>query len=267
MFRRLLFYLFFLVLASGYGQTRVVLEDQCNCKVLHGDDVNNVGDTTPTGAELGDLYVNTQTGRLFFWNGNSWATFVGFGSDDDSVLQNANLQFDVSTGILSLDMGNGHVVTADLSALNNTGTDDQTAEEVPYNNQSSGLSAVNVQDAIDEVRQISYATPTIFSAGKIAADGQPVIIHGATVTRINEGDYQIRFLKPISKDYIIQISVLDCDGDCPGNTTDTYDNPNITYYDQERSGFKVNIGDSDNGANPKDDIDIEFMFTAIVLPF
>ena len=66
--------------------------------------------------------------------------------------------------------------------------------------------------------------------------------------------------------YVIQLTLLDCGGDCPGNTTTRYDDPGITYYDQTVNGFKVNTGDSDNGGSPKDDIDIEFMFTTTTMP-
>ena len=54
------------------AQTTVTLEDQCNCEVLKGTEVTAPGDTVPTGAELGDLYVNTDTGAIYFWDGDSW---------------------------------------------------------------------------------------------------------------------------------------------------------------------------------------------------
>ena len=61
--------------------------------------------------------------------------------------------------------------------------------------------------------------------------------------------------------YVIQLSIRDCNGDCPGNTGANFDDPGITYYNQATTGFRVNIGDSDNGSNQKDDIDLEFMIT------
>jgi len=66
--------LFFFLLVSvwGYSQTTVTLEDQCNCEVLSGTDVTAAGATTPTGADLGDIYVNTNTGTIYFWDGDSW---------------------------------------------------------------------------------------------------------------------------------------------------------------------------------------------------
>ena len=58
--------------AAGYAQTTVNLADQCNCEVLSGTDVSAPGMTTPSGADTGDIYVNTNTGTIYFWDGGSW---------------------------------------------------------------------------------------------------------------------------------------------------------------------------------------------------
>ena len=109
--------------------------------------------------------------------------------------------------------------------------------------------------------------PITYSLGKINGNGTAAAIYAATVSRINEGDYQITFTTALSNaNYIVQLAILDCNGDCPGNTTANFDNPGITYYDQQTTGFKVNIGDSDNGAKAKDDIDLEFMYTVMTIP-
>ncbi|MCK8522148.1 hypothetical protein M0D21_11245 [Aquimarina sp. D1M17] len=100
--------------------------------------------------------------------------------------------------------------------------------------------------------------------GKVSGAGAAIKILNATVSRIDEGDYQITFTSAMpDANYIIQLSILDCGGDCPGNTGQNYDDPGITYYSQTTTGFRVNIGDSDNGTNQKDDIDLEFMFTVL----
>ncbi|MFD2590846.1 hypothetical protein ACFSTE_08380, partial [Aquimarina hainanensis] len=84
----------------------------------------------------------------------------------------------------------------------------------------------------------------------------------ATIERANEGDYNVTFTTPMpDAHYIIQLTILDCGGNCPGNSNANYDDPGITYYNQTANGFSINIGDSDNGANQKDDIDLEFMLT------
>jgi hypothetical protein len=109
--------------------------------------------------------------------------------------------------------------------------------------------------------------PTIYSTGKVNGNGTAAAIYQATVSRINEGDYQITFTTALANaNYIIQLATIDCNGDCPGNTSSNYDDPGITYYDQQTTGFKINIGDSDNGTTAKDDIDLEFMYTVIKLP-
>lgn len=260
MYKRVLLLLFF-VSGFTFAQTTVTLQDQCDCEVLRGDDVSSPGETTPAGAEIGDIYVNTLSGTIYFWDGDTWELTA---TDNQQLL---NFSFDISSNILSLEIESGNIVTVDLSSLDDIGTDDQVASEVPYDNTNSGISATNVQEALDVVNQQTTRYPTINATGKIDSDGTAIVIFGSTVTRINEGDYQITFDQSLTGDYVIQVSVLDCGGDCPGNTSDMYDSPSITYYDQQTTGFKVNIGDSDNGASPKDDIDIEFMFTTISLPF
>ena len=109
--------------------------------------------------------------------------------------------------------------------------------------------------------------PTIYSTGKVGGNGTAISIYQATSSRIDEGDYQITFTTALpNANYIIQLVTIDCGGDCPGNTGADYDDPGITYYDQQTTGFKINIGDSDNGATQKDDIDLEFMYTVITIP-
>ncbi|SFC57820.1 hypothetical protein SAMN04487891_1142, partial [Flagellimonas taeanensis] len=65
--------LFFLLFTGiALSQTTVTLQDQCNCEVLKGTAVSSPGATTPSGADTGDIYVNTNTGTIYFWDGNSW---------------------------------------------------------------------------------------------------------------------------------------------------------------------------------------------------
>ncbi|MCW5518080.1 hypothetical protein, partial [Muriicola sp. Z0-33] len=135
--------LFFLMSGFAYSQTTVTLQDQCNCEVLSGTAVTAPGLTTPAGADTGDIYVNTNTGTIYFWDGDSWELT----SSDDQQLQ--NFSFNPATNTLSLDIENGNSVSVDLSGL--VGTDDQTAAEVNYDNTASGLTATNVQAAIDEI--------------------------------------------------------------------------------------------------------------------
>mgnify|MGYP000400549784 CR=1 FL=1 len=137
--KKIIVVLVFLISGFAFAQTTVTLEDQCNCEVLSGVDVTAPGMTSPAGADTGDIYVNTNTGTIYFWDGDSWELT----SSDDQNLQ--NFTFDSGTNTLSLDIENGNTVTADLSAL------DQAASDVDYDNTTSGLTATDVQAAIDEI--------------------------------------------------------------------------------------------------------------------
>ncbi|MGB3776156.1 MAG: hypothetical protein WA951_12950, partial [Leeuwenhoekiella sp.] len=102
--------------------------------------------------------------------------------------------------------------------------------------------------------------PQTVAAGLVAPNGTAIKINGATVTRINLGDYQVTFSTARdSRNYIINLATIDCmdSADCP------FDDPGIAYYDRQTTGFKINIGDSDNGGTAKEDIDIEFTFSVI----
>ncbi|MGB5479457.1 MAG: hypothetical protein WBM91_00145, partial [Eudoraea sp.] len=111
--------LVFLVSGFAFAQTTVTLQDQCNCEVLSGTAVNAAGAINPTGADTGDIYVNTNTGTIYFWDGDSWELT----STDDQQLQNFN--FNGATNTLTLDIEDGNSVSVDLSSLSNSGTDDQ----------------------------------------------------------------------------------------------------------------------------------------------
>ncbi len=246
---------------SAFSQTTIQLEEQCDCQVLSGTDVNAPGSTSPTGASSGDIYINTQSGQLFFWDGDSWELTRSL----NRSLKTFSL--DPNTFELLLETHDGRSFKADLSALKSPEPEAVEAEDIAFDNANSSLNASNVQTAIEELEQAYGTLPRIFATGKVEGTGIAQVIYGATVERLDEGDYQITFDRALPDNrYIIQVSVLDCDGDCPGNTGESFDNPGITYYDQSPDGFKVNIGDSDNGINPKDDIDLQFMFTVITLP-
>lgn len=94
--------LVFLVSTLAMAQTTtVVLEEQCNCQVLSGTAVTAAGMTTPTGADTGDIYVNTNSGTIYFWDGVSWELTA----TDSQQLQ--PFTFDNTTGELILTLENG----------------------------------------------------------------------------------------------------------------------------------------------------------------
>jgi len=167
------------------------------------------------------------------------------------------------------------IVAVDIDETVTSLTQNTTTGVISYTDEDGGAAeTANVVGAeADNVITVGanggayLSMPTIYSTGKVNGNGTAAAIYGATVSRINEGDYQITFSTALSNaNYIIQLATIDCNGDCPGNTSSNYDDPGITYYDQQTSGFKINIGDSDNGTTAKDDIDLEFMYTVIKLP-
>lgn len=116
----------------------------------------------------------------------------------------------------------------------------------------------------DNSGNLSAAPFKIIAAGKIHPNGSPIKITGATITRVDRGDYKVSFSSSMpDSHYIIMLSIKDCGGNCDGNNN--YDDPGITYYNQTNTGFYVNIGDSDNGASAKTDVDLEFMFVVYAI--
>ncbi|MCP4975015.1 MAG: hypothetical protein GY931_02525, partial [Maribacter sp.] len=151
--KKILILIFLLFSGFAFAQTTVNLEDQCNCEVLSGTAVTSPGMITPAGADTGDVYVNTNTGTIYFWDGDSWELTA----TDDQQLQ--NFSFDSGTNMLSLDIEDGNSVTVDLSSLSNTGTDDQDATEVnlngPIDVDGDGNNETTVQDAIADLAAIT----------------------------------------------------------------------------------------------------------------
>ncbi|WP_190811531.1 hypothetical protein [Flagellimonas sp. S3867] len=103
-----------------YSQTTVTLQDQCNCEVLSGTAVSSPGAVAPGGADTGDIYVNTNTGTIYFWDGDSWELT----STDDQQL--TGFTFNGATNELTLTLENGGSVNVDLSSLSDTLTDTNT---------------------------------------------------------------------------------------------------------------------------------------------
>ncbi|MBQ4916317.1 hypothetical protein J8L85_17845, partial [Maribacter sp. MMG018] len=119
--------IFTLLLSSfAFAQTTVTLEDQCNCEVLQGTDVSAPGVTTPAGADLGDLYVNTTTGTIYFWDGDSWELTA-----TDLNTTNTSFTIDSVAGDLVItdsDSNEVRVPLADIAAEVDTNTTNVTFE-------------------------------------------------------------------------------------------------------------------------------------------
>ncbi|PRX12080.1 hypothetical protein, partial [Nonlabens ulvanivorans] len=155
-----------------------------------------------------------------------------------------------------------------------TSSDPNATGEISYTNENGTTTTAQVvsSDADNNIQVGSdggafFAGPTIAAAGNVAGDGGTISSFGTSnIVRIDTGDYRINFVTPITGAYVVQLTVLDCDGNCPPAGGSNYDDPGISYYGIDANGFNVNIGDSDNGTSPKVDIDLEFMFTVIKLP-
>lgn len=111
----------------------------------------------------------------------------------------------------------------------------------------------------DEMGNLTSVPFKVMAAGKVHPNGTIYKATGATVSRLDRGHYRVNFSSAMSdSNYIVMLSIKDCGGNCNGNAS--YDDPGISYYNQNVSGFNINIGDSDNGNVGKVDVDLEFMF-------
>ena len=88
--------------------------------------------------------------------------------------------------------------------------------------------------------------------GKVNPDGTANAI-SASVVRLSTGNYQITFDKPLSdSDYLILLTIK--------RYNNSSNDPNVTYYNQETTGFKVEIKNNDDGSSNGSNIKLEFMF-------
>ncbi|WP_041632601.1 hypothetical protein [Maribacter sp. HTCC2170] len=185
--RKILILIFLLFSGFAFAQTTVNLEDQCNCEVLSGTDVTAPGMVTPAGADTGDVYVNTNTGTIYFWDGDSWELT----SSDNQQLQ--NFSFDSGTNMLSLDIENGNSVSVNLTDLA-----DQDATEVnlngPIDVDGDGNDETTVQEAIADLAAITETVTNLVdnNDGTITytnEDGTPQTINKSDLTDNLDGTF------------------------------------------------------------------------------
>ncbi len=118
----------------------------------------------------------------------------------------------------------------------------------------TATSGTNVSVDANGTLILSKSASESVIAGKIRPNGNPYKIVGANSSRLGLGRYQITFSQPLQDDdYVILLSKIRFNGS-------TFDDPNITYYDQQTTGFKVEIENGDNGNLPGVKLDLEFMF-------
>ena len=193
------------------AQTTVTLEDQCNCEVLQGTDVSAPGATTPIGADLGDLYVNTNTGTIFFWDGDSWEftssdtnttndrievagpNLVITDSDNNAIsipLADIAAQVDTNTTITSFqidasntnlvltdsDANNFSIALADVAALVNT--DNQLLENFQVNGANLEIGISNGNTVSIPLNAIDTDDQTLSEVLTEGADAAGTVITG-----------------------------------------------------------------------------------------
>jgi len=228
------------------------------------------------------FYVGNNTGGTNKVNiTGTIGTTLGINNTDGTEAQPSyRFTDDSDTGIYRPGADQVSLVTGGNDAISIANNQNVTIHELPTGTATDSLVVADTNGLLKKAA-LNMLVPTIYAAGKVNADGTTDVgaIYNATITKVTtnnpigtgtggaEGDYYVDFDTDLTNtNYIIQLSIADCGGDCPGNTTQNYDDPGITYYGQAVGGFYVNIGDSDNGTGQRDDIDLEFMFTVIVLP-
>ncbi len=201
-------------------------------------------------SNAGVTYVDTVAGQLYVWDGAVWNVVGGNASPDldGDPANELNTTFAVNAGNLEI-TDNGGTLAVPLASL---GTDDQTAAEVTYNNLASGLTAIDVQAALDELAAGSTDDQTISTdgtAGNISIeDGNTIAIN------INDADADAtnEFNTGISFDGT-NLTVTDAGGnqvvDISGVSTDDQDLTGASL-----SGANILQIDIENGASTTVDL-------------
>ncbi|KAG1647776.1 Collagen alpha-2(I) chain [Nymphon striatum] len=85
-------------------------------------------------------------------NGTNWVLVDGAGlSTDDQQLDDPNTAFNTGTNELTIALEDGGTATADLSSLDNSGTDDQIANEVNVTDTAGNFTATEVEGVLAEL--------------------------------------------------------------------------------------------------------------------
>ncbi|WP_421811237.1 hypothetical protein [Flagellimonas sp.] len=200
--------LFLLFTGIAFSQTTVTLQDQCNCEVLKGTDVSVSGATTPSGADLGDIYVNTNTGTIYFWDGDTWELTA---SDDQQL---TGFTFDDATNILSLSLEDGGSLNVDLSSLQDVLTDSNTTVT------SFDIDGTNTNLVITDSDANSYAVALADLAALIDTNTDSQDLTGATLSGSNQLQIDIQNGASTTAD----LSSLDDSAGVAANASDIADN-------------------------------------------
>jgi len=196
------------------------------------EDKVTTGATAPTIKNIGAIWFDTSLtpNILKVWDGSSWV-FIAINETITTFSQETT----TPTGVITYINEAGTSLTANIISANTNNKIMAGTDGGAYLN-----------------------GPEIIAAGKVGPNGTAFNIFGATVTKQSTGVYQVTFDNILdNEDYIIQLTMR------AALTTTIHDDPDLSYYDQETTGFKVETGDNDNGTDPRNKQDYEFMFTVI----
>src|SRR5690606_107073 len=189
--------LFFLFSGIAISQTTVTLQDQCNCEVLKGTQVTTPGMSIPTGADIGDIYVNTDTGTIYFWDGDTWELT----SRDNQQLTGFN--FDGLSNTLTLTLENGGSVNVDLSSLSDTLIDTNTT--IATYGIDSGNSNLVITDS--EGNTFSVALADLSALIDTNTDEQTLALTGTNLSISGGNSIDISSIDTNTDDQILSLNV------------------------------------------------------------
>ncbi|MEO9716478.1 MAG: hypothetical protein ABJF56_10215, partial [Maribacter dokdonensis] len=230
----------FALLLSGISmaQTTVTLEDQCNCEVLQGTDVTAPGGVTPAGADLGDLYVNTDTGTIYFWDGDSWEY-----TSTDANTTNASLTEDgVNLILTDSDLNTVSIPLADIAAIVDTNTTNVTFTVNSTNgtldiiDSDSNVVAVPLADIAALVNTDEQEGTEVLLTNPLDVDGDSV-----DETTVEEAIADIAAANALDLD-IDPTNELTTSGAGAPIGTPANNNPGVTYLDTDTNELYVYDG-------------------------
>ncbi|MCF8714103.1 hypothetical protein JM658_04610, partial [Joostella atrarenae] len=179
--------LIIVLLISGlaFSQTPITvkLENQCNCQVLNGTDVTDPGDVNNP-ADVGDIYINTDSGLLFFWDGDSWELTSGH------TVKSMTFAINKDNRTLELiDINSGEILEVSLDDIKDeVNTDNQNLANVLGEGADAG--DVEITGLLDPTAAQSAATRNYVDSAiaTSAADGSETkLINGTTTTVTGDG--------------------------------------------------------------------------------
>jgi hypothetical protein len=203
-----------------------------------------------------ELQSLNQTGtNVTLSNGGGSISVADNDNDSSNELQNLS----ISGNTISLSNGGGSVSIPSETTTNlsqNVSSGDITYTNEAGTNQTAKTVSTDVNNGISVGTDGgAYYRPMVRAMGKVNSDGNAAKILGATVGKINTGDYQVTFNSSMpDANYIIQLTVRDFNNL-------SRDDPGIQYINQTTNGFQVHIQNNDDGNTNGTDTDFEFMFT------